>query len=123
MVYFLIGISGIAYPNYHIQKFTYDVLIAVTATTIFCTKESTKKHDLDHDFLHEGEHQKTRFFARRKALKTKLVQNRMKSINWLLQLLGKIQHIPSYTPTCGQFNGENDHKPFDVVVPYFQTNP
>ena len=38
-----------------------------------CTKESTKKHYLDHDFLHEGENQKARFFARRKALKTKLV--------------------------------------------------
>ena len=58
-------------------------------TTILCTRESTKKHDLEHDFLHEGkqytkestkkhdfwhegEHQKARsrarFFARGKAI-------------------------------------------------------
>ena len=51
-----------------------------TKTTIFCTKESTKKHDLEHDvwtkreqctkestkkhdFWHEGEHQKARYRA------------------------------------------------------------
>ena len=29
-------------------------------STIFGTKESTKKHDLEHGFWHEGEHQKAR---------------------------------------------------------------
>ena len=33
--------------------------------TIFGTKESTKKHDLEHGFWHEGEHQKARFFGTR----------------------------------------------------------
>ena len=48
-------------------------LIAVTASTIqstiFGTKESTKKHD----FWHEGGHQKARFCARGKALKSSFV--------------------------------------------------
>ena len=39
-------------------------------STIFCTKEATKKHDLDHHFLHEGGYQKARFCARRRPPKS-----------------------------------------------------
>jgi len=38
--------------------------------TIFGTRESTKKHDLEHGFWHEGEHQKARFLARGTTTKT-----------------------------------------------------
>ena len=60
-------------------------------------------HDLDHAhegeyqkaqarpiFLHDGKHQKARFFAQRKALKRKLVQNIKKSYFW--PLLGQLQY-------------------------------
>ena len=43
--------------------------------TIFGTGESTEKHDLEHDFLHEGKHRKARFCARRKTFKTTLAPN------------------------------------------------
>ena len=71
-------------------------------STIFGTRERTKKHD----FVHEGEHQKARsrarFFARGKAPKstilctkentqTTFAQNIKKSFFWLLQLLGRTQ--------------------------------
>ena len=32
-----------------------------------------KRHDLEHDFWHEGEHQKTRFLARRRAPKNTIL--------------------------------------------------
>ena len=66
-------------------------------STIFGTRESTKKHD----FVHEGGHQKARSRARffctrestelRKTLKTTFAQNIKKSFFWLLQLLGRTQ--------------------------------
>ena len=77
-------------------------------STILCTRESTKKHDLEHDFWHEGEHQKARsrarffargkhrkarFCARRKILKTTFAQNIKTSFFDCYQLLGRIQHI------------------------------
>jgi len=76
-------------------------------STIFGTRERTKKHD----FVHEGEHQKARsrarFFARGKAPKstilctkentqTTFAQNIKKSFFWLLQLLGRTQKIYIY---------------------------
>ena len=46
-------------------------------STVWGTKESTKKHDLEHGFWHEGEHQKARsrarFFARGKAPKSTIL--------------------------------------------------
>ena len=36
-------------------------------STLLCTQEATKKHDLDHHFLHEGGHQKAQFLCVNKA--------------------------------------------------------
>ena len=41
-----------------------------------CTKESTKKHDIEHGFWHEGEHQKARFCARGRAPKSTILCTR-----------------------------------------------
>ena len=40
----------------------------------YYTKENTKKHDLEQDFLREGKHQKTHFWHEGKTLKTKFAQ-------------------------------------------------
>ena len=57
-------------------------------------------HDLEHDFLHEGEHQKARFCARRKTLKTTFFLGATfggylckKCFFYLLQVLGSTQYI------------------------------
>ena len=80
-------------------------LIAVTAIAIQATffgtkqstkKESTKKHDLDHDFLYEGRQSKQSY--------PKILSNPFKSSRWLLQLLGKngkIQSVCTYVWTDG----------------------
>ena len=61
------------------------------------------EHDLEHDFCHEGEHQKARFVARRRAPKStnfgtkENIQNNVrpkyKDFFLLLQLLGRTQGI------------------------------
>ena len=52
--------------------YTYDT--SLIAVTIFGTKESTKKHDLEHRFWHKGgEHQKARFLARGRAPKSTIL--------------------------------------------------
>ena len=40
----------------------------------YYTKENTKKHDLEQDFLREGKHQKAHFWHEGKTLKTKFAQ-------------------------------------------------
>ena len=54
----------------YIVIFLFPVTVTTIRGSIFCTKEATKKHDLDHHFLHEGGHQKARFFARRRPPKS-----------------------------------------------------